>query len=93
MAEFAYNNVRKASTGYTFFELNFEYYPWVSYKKNLDPHSQLITVKDLFSEFQSLMAACQQNLYHVQVLQKQAYNKDIKPYSYALGNKVWLNSK
>ena len=39
------------------------------------------------------MAVCQQNLHHAQKLQKQAYNKEVKPQSYALGNKVWLSSK
>ena len=39
------------------------------------------------------MAACQQNLNHAQELQKQAHNKDVKPWSYAPGDKVWLSSK
>ena len=39
------------------------------------------------------MAACQQNLYHAQELQKRAHNKGAKPQSYAPGDKVWLSSK
>ena len=39
------------------------------------------------------MAACQQNLYHAQKLQKRANNKGVKPQSYVPGQKVWLNSK
>ena len=39
------------------------------------------------------MAVCQQNLYHAQELLKRAHNKGVKPQSYALGDKVWLNSK
>ena len=39
------------------------------------------------------MAACQQNLYHAQELQKQAHNKGVKQQNYALGDKVWLSSK
>ena len=39
------------------------------------------------------MIVCQQNLHHAQELQKRAYNKGVKPQSYASGNKVWLNSK
>ena len=39
------------------------------------------------------MAACQQNLHHAQELQKQVHNKRVKPWSYAPGEKVWLNSK
>ena len=38
MAEFAYNNAKNASTGYTPFKLNCGYYPWVSYKEDLNPH-------------------------------------------------------
>ena len=39
------------------------------------------------------MTICRENLYHTQELQKRAHNKGTKPKSYALGNKVWLNSK
>ena len=39
------------------------------------------------------MAVCQQNLHHAHELQKQAYDKTVKPQSYATGDKVWLNSK
>ena len=39
------------------------------------------------------MIACHKNLYHSQKFQKRAYNKEIKPRSYASSNKVWLNSK
>ena len=39
------------------------------------------------------MPLCQENFKHTQNLQKQAYNKGIKPKSYAPSNKVWLNSK
>ena len=39
------------------------------------------------------MIVCYKTIYHTKEFQKQAYNKSIKPKSYALGNKVWLNSK
>ena len=39
------------------------------------------------------MIVCQKNLYHAQKLQKQAYNKGVKPQSYSSSKKVWLNSK
>ena len=39
------------------------------------------------------MTVCWKNLYHAQELQKQAYNKGVKPKSYAFSDKVWLNSK
>ena len=93
MAEFAYNNVKNASTGFMPFELNYGYHSRVSYKKNLDPRSQSKTAEELSSKLRNLMAACQQNLYHAQELQNQAHNKGVKPQSYAPGDKVWLSSK
>ena len=39
MAEFAYNNAKNASTGYTPFELNFGYHPQMSYEKDVNPRS------------------------------------------------------
>ena len=93
MAEFAYNNAKNTSTSYMLFELNCGYHPWVFYEKNLDSRSQSKIAKELSSELQNLMAACQQNLHHAQELQKQAYNKDVKPQSYAPSDKVWLSSK
>ena len=68
MAEFAYNNAKNASTGFTLFKLNCEYHPWVSYKEDFDPHSQSKIVEKLSSELRNLMAAYQQNLYHAQKL-------------------------
>ena len=93
MAEFAYNNAKNASTGHTPFKLNCGYHPRVSYKEDLDPRSKSKTVEELSSKLQNLMAVCQQNLHHAQKLQKQAYDKRVKPQSYASGDKVWLNSK
>ena len=39
------------------------------------------------------MTAYWENLHHTQKFQKQAHNKNIKPKSYSLDNKVWLNKK
>ena len=93
MAEFAYNNAKNASIGFTSFKLNCGYHSCVSYKKDLDPRSQSKTVEILSSELPNLMAACQQNLHHAQLLQKQAHNKVANPQSYAPDNKVWLSRK
>ena len=93
IAEFAYNNAKNASTGYTSFELNCGYHPYVSYEQDLDLHSKLRTVEELSFELQKLITVCQQNLHHAQELQKRAHNKSVKLQSYALGNKVWLSSK
>ena len=81
MAEFAYNNAKNASTGYTPFELNCRYHFRVSYeeKQILDTRSKSKTAEELFFKLQKLMIVCQQNFYHAQELQKQAHNKGVKP--------------
>ena len=48
---------------------------------------------ELLPELQKLMSVYCENLLHAQELQKQAHHKDVKPKSYALSDKVWLNSK
>lgn len=47
----------------------------------------------MLAKLQKLIIIYWENLHHAQELQKQAYDKDVKPKSYAPGNKVWLNSK
>ena len=39
------------------------------------------------------MIVCCENIHHAQEIQKLAYDKGIKPWSYASGKKVWLKSK
>ena len=93
MTEFAYNNAKNASTGHTPFELNCGFYPRISYKENVNPHSQSKSANELSAKLRELMIVCRENLYHAQELQKRAHNKGVKPRSYASGEKVWLNSK
>ena len=50
MDEFAYNNAKNTSIGFTPFELNCGYHPRVSYKEDLDPRSKSRTTEDLSSE-------------------------------------------
>ena len=40
IAEFAYNNTKNISTGYTPFELNYDFHPRVSYKEDVNPCSK-----------------------------------------------------
>ena len=93
IAEFAYNNAKNASIGYTLFELNCGYHPRVSYKEDLDPYLKSKFAEELFFELWKFITVCQRNLYYAQELQKRAYDKCVKPENYALGNKVWLSSK
>ena len=39
------------------------------------------------------MIIYQKTLYHAQELQKRTHNKGVKPWSYALSKKIWLNTK
>ncbi len=93
IAEFAYNNTKNASTGYTLFELNCGYYPRVSLEEDVDPRLRSCSANGLAEELGELIEVCYQNLLYVQDLQKRAYDKQVKSQSYAPGEKVWLNSK
>ena len=93
MAKFAYNNAKNASTGHTPFELNCGYHPRMSYEEDVDPRSQSKSADELSAELRELMIVCQENLHHAQELQKHAHDKGVKPWSYAPGEKVWLNSR
>ena len=64
MAEFAYNNAKHASTGYTPFELNCGYHPRVSYEEDVDPRSRSKAADELTEELRNLMAVCRKNLQH-----------------------------
>ncbi len=93
MAEFVYNNAKNASNGHILFELNCGFHPWASYEKDVDPRSQSKAANELVIELRDLMRVCRDNLQHAQELQKRYDDKHAMPRSYALGEKVWLNSK
>ena len=75
------------------FELNYGYYLSVFFKEDTDPRSRSKTADKLSAELQELIIVCRENLHHAQKLQKHAYDKGVKPNSYAFGDKAWLNSK
>ena len=58
MAEFAYNNAKNASTGHTPFKLNCGYHPRMSYKEDINPHSQSKSADKLLAELRELMIVC-----------------------------------
>ena len=68
MAEFAYNNANNASTGHTPFELNCGFHPRMSYKKDVNPHSQSKLAYKVSAELRKLMIVCRENLHHTQEL-------------------------
>ena len=83
---------KNESTGHTPFKLNCGYHPHVSFKEDIDPRSIFKSANELSTELQKLMTVYRKTFHHAQN-QKQARNEAVKPKSYALGNKVWLNSK
>ena len=93
MTEFAYNNAKHASRGYTSFKLNCGYHLRVSYKEDVNSRSRSKVADELTEEVRNLMAACRKNVQHTQELQKRAHDKGTKPRSYGSSKKVWLNSK
>ena len=93
MVECVYNNAKNVSTGHMPFELNCGYHPWISYKKDVDPHSKSKSVDKQSVELRELMIVCRKNLYYAQEIQKRAYNKSVKPKTYTSGHKAWLDSK
>ena len=62
MAEFAYNNTKNTSTGYTPFELNHGFHTRVSYKEDVDPYSKSRIVDQLATELQTFMFVYKINL-------------------------------
>ena len=93
MAKFVYNNVKNASTGHTPFKLNCDYHSRMLYEKKVNSCLKSKSADKLLAELRKLMIVCQENLYHAQKLQKRAYDKGVKPRSYAPSDKIWLNSK
>ena len=65
----------------------------MSYEEEVNPHSKSKSADELSAELRELMIVCQENLHHAQKLQKRAYDKGVKPRSYAPNDKIWLNSK
>ena len=93
MAEFAYNNVKNASFGHTSFKLNCGYHLQILYKDNVNPCSKFKSANNLSVELKELIIVCRENLYYAQEFKKRVHNKSVKLRSYALSDKVWLNSK
>ena len=55
MMEFAYNNTKNTSTGHMLFEFDRSYYPQMSYKEEVNPHSQFKSADKLSVELRKLM--------------------------------------
>lgn len=93
MTEFAYNNIKNASTGHILFGLNFGYYSRISFKKEFNLRLRSQSTDELARKLRKLMEVYYQNLLHAQELQKNVYDKGGKSQSYTPSKKVWPNSK
>ena len=93
IAQFTYNNAKNASIGHMPFELNCNYHPQILYKEKVDSCSKSEITDKLAIELRELLIIFWENLHHTQELQQRAYDRKVKPRSYASNNKVWLNSK
>ncbi len=61
MADFAYNNIKNASTGHISFELNCGYHPRVSFEEDIDSHLRSRSANKLAKELRELIEVCCQN--------------------------------
>ena len=93
IAEYIYNNTKNASTGHMPFKFNCGCHPQVSFKNNVNSRFKSRFANKQAKELREQMNICQQNLFYAQELQKKVYDKGVKPRSYVLREKVWLNSK
>lgn len=93
MVEFAYNNSQNASMGYIPFELNYNKHPQISFKNKWNTCFKSSSANWLAIKQRELINVCRQNFLNTQDLQKQVYDKVVKPQNYALNEKVWLNIK
>ena len=66
MAEFAYNIAKNISTSHMPFELNCDYYLWMSYKEKVALQSKSKSMDKLSAELRELMIVCRDNFYYTQ---------------------------
>ncbi len=66
ITEFVYNNTKNAVTSHTLFELNYGFYPQISFKKDVDLCSRSRLANKLANELKKLIEIFCQNLFYVQ---------------------------
>lgn len=59
--KFTYNNIKKASIGYIYFELNCNNYSCVLYKKDIDPKLNSKSIDQLVIKLKVFMTICKKN--------------------------------
>lgn len=70
MAEFAYNNTINANPSHMLLKLNCSYHLCVSLKNETNPYLKSCLAEKLIKELRNLIFIYQQNLFHIQKLQK-----------------------
>ena len=93
MTEFAYNNLRQASTMMSPFEALLGYYPQMSYKDNCDLQSKSRLADENATALRDLMKELKTNLAESQERQTFYHNKNVKNRSYRPRKSVWLSEK
>lgn len=68
MAEFAYNNVKNATTNHTLFEFNYDYHLCIFFEDEFDFCTRFYSANKLVKELGELISIYQQNLFHAQKL-------------------------
>lgn len=58
MAKFAYNNAKNVSIVHTLFELNYEYYPRISFEDKTNLLSRSFSTNKLANELRELVKIC-----------------------------------
>ena len=68
MTEFAYNNAKNASTGYTLFKFNYGYYSKISFREDVNLRLRSCSANKLAKELRKLIEISYQNLLYTQEL-------------------------
>lgn len=75
----AYNSTKNVSIGKILVKPNFKYYLHVFFEDDTDSYSRSHSAKGLAKELSDLMSICQYKLLYTLNLQKQEYDKGVKP--------------
>lgn len=93
MAEFVYKNTKNIHTDHTPFELYCGYHLHVFYEEDINPRWRSRAIDKRAAKLRKLMIVYKKNLQHHQKLLERAHDRNVEPRSYALRDKVRLNSK
>ena len=93
MAEFAYNNSKHASTGFSPFEVMLGYSPRMFFEETWDKKAKSKSAKEHAEHLAELLRVLKGNLLAAQTQQAMYKDEHTKPMSYKVGDYVNLNGK